>query len=183
MYPFMMVLYGYMEEAQAAVVADDLGVTAALTRAWDLLKANFWIITLITFLVYLIVGFLSALAVFPFMIPFFFFPIFMENQQTAPDFRTMMLIVGGMNCILLPIMAVVQGVTITFMKTTFMLVYLRLSRKPGDLQPKLDDNHPVEEPNGNQTLISATQSEDTQTLISDEPQDNNRTVFAKKPDA
>jgi len=180
MYPLMLVLYGYMEEAQVAVVVDDLGVMDALKRAWDLLKANFWSIALLSLLVYLIIGFLSALAIMPFMLPFaFLFPFILDNQQAAPDFRTMMLLMGGMNCVILPIMAVVQGVSITFMKSTFLLAYLRLTGKPAadNSQPQLDDNPsppvpPEPENENNQTLIAKAP-----------PEDANKTVIAKRPDA
>lgn len=147
MYPLMIVLYGFIEESQAAVIVDDLGVTDAIKRGWELVRANFWRIILVSLIVYLGIGFLSSIVMVPFMIPFFFFPFFMDGSQFEMNIRTMMLIFGGFSLLLIPIMALVQGVTITFLKSTYTLVYLRLTRKPdSDEEPKPDE--------GDKTIIA-----------------------------
>jgi hypothetical protein len=139
MYPTMMVLYGFIEETQAAVVVDELGVMDAIRRGWELVRSNFWPIVLISLIVYLGIGFLSAIVMLPFMMPFFFVPIFMETQQVDFNSRTLMLIMGGFSLVLLPVMALVQGITITFLKSTYTLVYLRLTRPAGAPQPVLQE--------------------------------------------
>ena len=133
MYPLMLVLYGIIEESQAAVVVDDLGVTDAIQRGWELVKTNFWRIVLISLIVYLGITILGSIVMIPFMIPFFFFPFFMEGSSNF-DMRTMMLITGGFTLLFLPVMALVQGIGMTFLKTTYTLVYLRLTR-PRDIAP------------------------------------------------
>ena len=133
MYPAMMVLYGFIEISQVGVVADDLGVTDAIQRGWELVRANLWRIVLISLVVYFGVGLLSGIVMFPFMIPFFFLQAFMESQSNFEP-RTMMLFMGGFGLIFFPIMALVQGVGITFMKSAYTLVYLRLT-KPQDDAP------------------------------------------------
>jgi len=125
-YPIMMVLYGFIEISQAAVVVDDIGVTDAIRRGWELVKVNFWRILLISFIVYMGISILSSIIVLPFMTPFFFFPFLMEGGQFEPNTRTMMLFMGGFSLILFPVMAVIQGITITFLKSTYMIVYLSL---------------------------------------------------------
>jgi len=125
-YPIMMVLYGFIEISQAAVVVDDIGVTDAIRRGWELVKVNFWRILLISFIVYMGISILSSIIVLPFMTPFFFFPFLMEGGQFEPNPRTMMLFMGGFSLILFPVMAVIQGITITFLKSTYMIVYLSL---------------------------------------------------------
>jgi len=125
-YPIMMVLYGFIEISQAAVVVDDIGVTDAIRRGWELVKVNFWRILLISFIVYMGISILSSIVVLPFMTPFFFFPFLMEGGQFEPNLRTIMLFMGGFSLILIPVMAVIQGVTITFLKSTYTIVYLSL---------------------------------------------------------
>jgi len=125
-YPIMMVLYGFIEISQAAVVVDDIGVTDAIRRGWELVKVNFWRILLISFIVYMGIRILSSIIVLPFMTPFFFFPFLMEGGQFEPNPRTMMLFIGGFSLILFPAMALIQGVTITFLKSTYTIVYLSL---------------------------------------------------------
>lgn len=126
MYPIMMVLYGFIEVSLAAVVVDDVGVIDAIRRGWDLVKANFWRILLISFIVYMGISILSTIIVLPFMTPFFFFPFLMEGRQFDPNPHTISLFVGGFSLILFPVIALIQGITITFLKSTYTIVYLRL---------------------------------------------------------
>ena len=127
-YPIMIVLYAVIEQSQAAVVADDLGVVEAISQGWNLVKENFWRFLLISLIVYLGVTFLSSLVVLPFMAPFFFIPFLIDNSQINLSTQSIILFVAALSAILLPIMALVQGITITLMKATYMLVYLRLTR-------------------------------------------------------
>lgn len=97
MYPLMLALYGIIEESQAAVIVDDLGVTDAIRRGWELVKANFWRILLISLIVYLGIGILSSIVVILFMIPFFFMPFLVQDAASFEP-RTMMLFMGGLPC-------------------------------------------------------------------------------------
>ena len=134
MYPLMMLLYALIEQSNAAVVTDDLGVMDAVTKAWNLLKTNFWRILLLSIIVYFAASILSSVIVVPFMIPFFFFPIlFTEPSQVESSFRMFGWIMLAFGIIFLPIMALVQGVAITFMKSTYILAYLRLTRSSNQL--------------------------------------------------
>lgn len=128
LYPLMIVLYALIEQSNAAVVADDLGVMDAISKAWNLLKAHFWRILLISLIVYLGVSILSSIVIIPFMMPMFFFPFLLEPSQVEESMRTFGLFMVGFGVILLPVMALVQGIAITFMKTAYVLVYLRLTR-------------------------------------------------------
>ena len=140
MYPLMLVLYAIIEESQAAVVVDDLGVTDAVRRGWELLRANFWRIVLISLIVYVGISILGGIVSLPFMIPFFFFPFFIDGSSSGFDMRTMMLITGGFTLLLLPVMALVQGIGMTFLKATYAIVYLRLT-KPQDTTPAVPEGN------------------------------------------
>jgi len=134
MYPAMLVLYGIIEESQVAVIVDDLGVTDAIRRGWELVRANFWRIVLISLVVYLGISILSSIVMLPLMSPFFFLPFLMDNGQFDLSPRTMMLFMGGFSLLFIPVVAFVQGIGITFLKSTYTLVYLRLT-KPQDNAP------------------------------------------------
>jgi hypothetical protein len=127
LYPVMVVLYALIEQSQAAIVADDLGVTQAIAKGWELLRANFWRYVLISLIVHLGIGILSSIVLMPFMLPFFFLPFLMDSSIFDSGPQAFGLIIAGSMLILLPVMAVVQGVTITFMKSAYVLVYLRLA--------------------------------------------------------
>ena len=126
LYPIAMMVYAFSEQSQAAVVADEMGVTQAISRGWELLKANFWRLVLISFIIYMGISILSSIIIIPFMLPFFFIPLLFGSSDF--DVQTFGLTMTGFMLLLLPVMALVQGVTITYMKSCYILVYLRLTR-------------------------------------------------------
>ncbi|HSM70499.1 MAG TPA: hypothetical protein VK851_03065 [Anaerolineales bacterium] len=126
MYPLMMVLYAIIEESQVAVVADDLGVLDAIRRGWELVRANFWPVVLISLVVYVGISILTSIVMLPLMSPMFLIPFLMDSGSDFSP-RTMMLIMGGFSLVFIPVMALVQGIAVTFMKSTYTLVYLRLT--------------------------------------------------------
>lgn len=128
MYPVMFIVQAFMEQAQAAVVVDEMGVMDSLTKGWELLKANFWRLALLSLVVYFAMSVLSSIIVVPLVIPFFFFPFFIESNNFDPTTFGLGMIVFML--VLLPLMAFVQGVAITFMKSTYILAYLRLTQTP-----------------------------------------------------
>jgi hypothetical protein len=140
MYPVMLALYGIIEESQVAVIVDELGVTDAIRRGWELLRANFWRIVLISLIVYFGISFLSGIVMFPLMTPFFFLPIFMNGDMTEINPRTMILFMGGFSLLFIPVMALIQGITITFLKSTYTLVYLRLTKSQDNAPVLLEEN-------------------------------------------
>ncbi|HSG43073.1 MAG TPA: hypothetical protein VLA72_07950, partial [Anaerolineales bacterium] len=83
---------------------------------------------LISLVVFLGIGFLTSIVMFPLMSPFFLIPFFMDSGIAEPSPRTMMLFMGGFSLIFIPVMAFVQGIALTFMKSTYTLVYLRLTK-------------------------------------------------------
>lgn len=139
-YLIMMVLYGFIEVSQAAVVVDDIGVTDAIRRGWKLVTANFWRVLLISFVVYMGISILSSIIVLLFLTPFFFVPFLAEGGRFEPAPRTMSLIMGGFSLLLFPVMALIQGVTITFLKATYAIVYLRLTKPQDESQAVPDLN-------------------------------------------
>jgi hypothetical protein len=140
MYPLMLILYGVIEESQVAVVVENLGVMDAIKRGWELVRANFWRIVLISLIVYFGLGIVSSIIMVPFMAPMFAFPFFMGNGQFEPTPRTMALFMGGFGCIFFPIMAFVQSIVLTFMKSTYTITYLRLTKQQGNTSAVLEVN-------------------------------------------
>jgi len=134
MYPVMLVLYGFIEEAHAAIVVDNLGVIDSIKRGWELVRGNFWRILLISLIVHFGIAVLSGFVMMPLMMPFFFIPILMDSRNFHFTPQNMMLAMGAFSLLFIPVMALVQGITITFMKATFTLVYMRLT-KPQDNAP------------------------------------------------
>lgn len=140
MYPLMMVLYGIIEISQVGVVADELSVPDSIRRGWELVRANFWRVMLISLIVYFGISLLSAIIMLPLMSPLFLIPILLDNGMTDFNPRTMMLFMGGFSLIFIPVMGLIQGITLTFMKSTYTLVYLRLTKSQDNAPVVLEEN-------------------------------------------
>lgn len=132
--PVSCAVYSLMELAETAVVVDDLSVFAAISKAWGLFKANFWMVLLMALLVYLGVGLLGMFFILPFTLPLYlpFFSVFMESQFAA---RNILLFSMACMCIATPFYALAQGIMLALQKTAWAQTYLALSRKPAEQAP------------------------------------------------
>lgn len=124
--PFIWLVMTFMEQAESAVIADGMNAKDALRQSYELIKSNIWKYLLITIIIYVGMGVLISLAVFPFMIPMFF--LIMRNLDAGTEFNNMLQIQAVFGMVILPVIAVVQGFSLTYMKSAMMLVYLRLTR-------------------------------------------------------
>ena len=133
--PLFLLVMALMEQSESALVADELNVTDALKRAYELIKANVWKYVLISLIVYFGMNILLSIVTFPLMIPMFFF--MMRSMEAGPDFNTMIRMQAVFGVVILPLMALVHGFSLTYMKSAMMLTYLRLTRPALSLSPLL----------------------------------------------
>lgn len=125
-YPLMAVVYGWMEQALASVVVDDLGVFEAVRRGWQVFRANLMPVVLLTLVLYIGLGLVSGLVSLPLMAPFFaFFFTFIAGVEAS---RTVWVVTLLGAVIYLPFLAVFQSALLTFMKSSWLLTYLHLTR-------------------------------------------------------
>jgi hypothetical protein len=118
-------------------------VGEVLTRAWQITWKHkvLWVFNMfpvllsflfipIVFIPMFFIGpnALSSIVTLPFMAPFFFLPLIVESSQTGFNFQVFGWILLAFSLVLLPILALVQGFSLAFMKSAFMIIYLRLTR-------------------------------------------------------
>jgi hypothetical protein len=108
------------------IIADELKVMDALRRTNELIKSNIWKYVLITLIVYFGMNILISTVTFPLMTPMFFF--MMRTMQAGPDFNTMIRIQAVFGVVILPLMAILQGFSLTYIKSAMMLTCLRITR-------------------------------------------------------
>ncbi len=130
MYPLMFAAMAWMELAESAIVAEDMGTLDACRRAWDVLRVNKLNVFVIALIVYVGIGMLSSLFIFPFMLPMFFAPIFLIDGGEISN--GLLWGAGIWMALFIPIMTIVQGIGMVFMKTTWLIAYLRMSAKPAE---------------------------------------------------
>jgi hypothetical protein len=116
------------QQAQNAIVVEDLGTMPAISRGWEVFKKNLGVIFLmaiilavIGFVVGLVIAIPVMMIVFPTMMTF----IFGQGQSMTP------LIVMGL-CLVafIPVSLVVNGVFSSYHEAAWTLTYLRLTRSP-----------------------------------------------------
>jgi hypothetical protein len=126
MYPLLYIGIVWLEFAETAIVVDGRGVMDSIRRGWELLRANKMVVFVMALVMYMGVGMVSGLILFPFFIPFFFVPAFAVDQSLP---REVLWIAGICSAVLFPIVAFLQGIVFVFMKTGWILTYLRLTEK------------------------------------------------------
>jgi hypothetical protein len=137
--PVMVLVYALLEQGVAATLVDNLGVGAAIQRAWEVVKKNFVVMAILSILIYLAYMIIGMIISIPLMIPIFgMFPSLFFNPGTQqPDFAAFQNLFRNMMLVMLaffPLYAVIQGFMLAFMQAIWTLTYLRLSR-PVDQRP------------------------------------------------
>ncbi|MEP7137831.1 MAG: hypothetical protein ABI904_23130 [Chloroflexota bacterium] len=155
--PVMFVVGMIFTQSERAIVLEDLGVLPAISRGWDIFRANLGPIILMT-IILVVIGFVVGLViaipvliiVIPAMIAFFAG----GGQSTIP-----LIFMAVCFCLYLPVLLLLNGILTAYSESAWTLTYMRLTQKPDSEQPKLDDAPPAE------------------------PEDSNRTIIATKPNA
>jgi hypothetical protein len=112
--------------AQIAAVVENLGVSAALSRAWQIIQANLGsIIVLGLILIVLsgIIGFVLALPFIAIVVPAVFGFIALANGDAPALGNTSLIVAGLCFVIYLPILILLQGILQTWVTAAWTLAY------------------------------------------------------------
>ena len=151
--PVMFVLGIVFRQADNAIVLEELSVLPAISRGWEVFRANLGPIILMA-IILAVIGFVAGLViavplllvVFPAMLAFFA----SEAQNTTP-----LILMGVCICLYIPVSLVLNGIALTYTESAWTLTYMRLTNKPNLDDPiKLISNDPLEPEDPNQTVIS-----------------------------
>lgn len=116
-----------IEQANRAIVLEDLGIVDALKRAWEIVRSNvgpLLIMSLILFGIGLVAGIIIALPIFIVVFPSVF-AFFMGNGDSLSP----LYVAGICVCLYIPVSLVAGGILQTFTQTSWTLTYMRLTRK------------------------------------------------------
>lgn len=131
--PISWVVTIIIEQANAAIVLDNLSLMDGLRRGWEIVKNNLGptlIMGLILFIISLVVGIVIAIpifiVVFPAMLGFFAG----GGENTTPLF-----LMSVCFCLYLPVALILQGIMVAFTGSAWTLTYMRLNKPPQDNAP------------------------------------------------
>ena len=119
-----------IEQANAAIVLEDLRIGEGLRRGWEVVRAN--VGTMIVMALILFIG--SAVVSIAFAIPLIIavFPLAIGFAAGAE--RTPLLIAGVCCAVYLPILLILNGILTAYVQSAWALTYMRLTR-PQDNAP------------------------------------------------
>ena len=126
--PVMWVIGMIVRQAENAIVLEDLGILAAVTRGWEVFKANLVPIILMTILLAVIgfaIGIARAIPVLAVVLPAMFTFILGEAESWTP-----LIIAGACLVAYIPVSMLANGILITYTESAWTLTYLRLTVKP-----------------------------------------------------
>ena len=138
MYPLMFATLAWMELAESAIVVDGLGVLDAIRRAWEILRSNKTSIFIIALIIYMGVGMVTSLVMFPLFLPMFFAPVFILKEGEISN--GLFWAAGIGLALFIPVLTFIQAIGMVFMKTSWLLTYLRLAHKPEETAVVPDAN-------------------------------------------
>jgi len=116
-----------IEQANRAIVLEDLSMFDGLRRGWEIARTNIGpmiIMALILFGITLVAGIIIAIPIFIVVFPTIFAFAMGEGQSFTPVYIALACI-----CLYVPISLVLNGVVTTFAQSAWTLTYMRLSKK------------------------------------------------------
>lgn len=132
-----------IEQANRAIVLEDLSMFDGLKRGWEVAKSNVWplvVMALILFGIGLVIGIAIALPIFLVVFPTIFAFAMGEGRSFTPLYLAFTCI-----CLYAPISWLLNGVLTTFTQNAWTLTYLRLTQESAS--PETPETPVFAEPN------------------------------------
>jgi hypothetical protein len=119
-----------IEQANIALVVENLGIVNALKRGWGVVRNNFGSMIVMSLILFLGVGLIGSLVIgLPFII--ISAPAFIGAfSGTTAALRNGMLISGLLFLVYLPVLLLLSGVLRSYTSSAWTLTYLRLTTSP-----------------------------------------------------
>jgi hypothetical protein len=116
------------QQAQNAIVVEDLGTMPALIRGWDVFRQNLGAVIVLS-LILGVIGFVIGLVIaIPVMM--IVFPTVIAFAVGQGQSMTPLIILGLCMVAFIPVSLLINGIFSSYTEATWTLTYLRLTRKP-----------------------------------------------------
>ena len=117
-----------IEQANRAIVLENLSMFDGLKRGWEVAKSNvgpILVMALILFGIGLVLGIVIALPIFLIVFPTIFAFAMGRGQSFTPLY-----IAGACCCLYIPVAWLLNGIVTTFTQSAWTLTYMRLTQNP-----------------------------------------------------
>jgi len=153
--PVMFVLGMIFNQAQRAIVLEELGVMPAISRGWDIFRANLGPIILMAIILTIIgvvVGLVFAIPILIIVVPAALAFAIGNARNTKP-----LILAGICFCLYLPVLWLLSGILVSYTESAWTLTYMRLTHKPaGGNTPASSDGGPVQPEDSDKTIIAGS---------------------------
>jgi hypothetical protein len=153
--PLMIVLTLVFRQAERAAVLEDLRVMPALSRGWEVFRANLGpliVMAVILGILGVVVGFIVALPIFLAVIPAAVAYAVGGAESSTP------IILGVVCfCVYLPVLLLLNGILVAYTESAWTLTYMRLTRPPNtgaDSAPETGLPPALDQVDSEKTIIS-----------------------------
>jgi hypothetical protein len=123
-------IYVIIEQANNAIVLENLGILAGFQRGWEVVKTNFGMMVIMGLILILgvqgIIGFILGLPIFLIAIP----AILGTISRSTQGLWAGLLVAGLCFIAYLPFLIVLNGILRAYVGTAWTLTYMRLTGKP-----------------------------------------------------
>ena len=118
-----------VQQADAAMVIEDLSMMDGVRRAWGVVKKNVGPVLLIWLITAVIGGVIGFVLALPFLITVI--PAAIALAASPNEFPTAIVAVAGLCFVLyIPVLIVAQGILTSYVESVWTLTFLRLTRPP-----------------------------------------------------
>ncbi len=128
--PLLWVLSVVIEQANVAIVLENLGIGDGFRKGWSVVRANLGPIIVMTLIIFIgsgVIGFLIALPIIAAVVPLIFSA---ASNNTAPIWITVVCC-----AVYFPVLLVLSGILNAYVQSIWTLTYMRLTAKPQDNPP------------------------------------------------
>jgi hypothetical protein len=128
--PVLWALSVVIEQANAAIVIDNMGIGDGLRKGWEVARANVGPIILLALIVFIgsgIIGFVIAIPIIAAVFPLIFSA---ASNNANPAWITVICC-----AIYFPILLLLSGILNAYVQSVWTLTYMRLTAKPSDSPP------------------------------------------------
>ena len=130
--PVSWVVMTILEQANAAIVIDNLGFMERVRRGWDICKSNVGTIIIMALILWIGSAVLGLVIALPIIAIIFF--AFLGLAATSGDVSTPIWIAGICFVVYLPFVIVLGGILTAYVQSAWALTYIRLT-KPAGIEP------------------------------------------------
>jgi hypothetical protein len=128
--PALWLLSVVIEQANAAIVIDNLGIGDGFRKGWEVVRANLGPMILLTLIIFIgsaIVGFVIAIPIIAAVFPLIFGA---ANNNTNAVWITVVCC-----AVYFPVLLLLSGILNAYVQSVWALTYMRLTAKPPDNPP------------------------------------------------